>query len=283
MLVKIDKILRLYSIKYMKIKDINLLKKLENTGLSDKEALIYTSLLELGGAYPSKIAEYTGLNRSTVYMILLQMSVKGIVNEIEKKNKQFYQLEKPNKLISNAKQKLSLIQDEIESAEKILPIIEGLYNSVNKPKITYFEGITGVLDIYATHIGVSKPYEMLAWANVSEVEDLLPKNFFVNYIKTKKVKGIGSRVIFPDTKADKTFVERSYGDFKEELLPNARFIPKDKFPFKAEITIYGDKNVSIINLGKGKLTGVIIEDETIHGIMKMIFELSWRSSWLLNV
>lgn len=264
----------------MKIKDTNLLKKLEKAGLSDKEALIYATLLELGGAYPSKIAEFTGLNRSTVYMILLQMSVKGLVNEIEKKNKQFYQIEKPNKLVNNAKQKMALIQDEIENAEKILPIIEGLYNTADKPKITYFEGISGVLDIYETHISVNKSYEMLAWANVSEVEELLPKNFFVNYIKTKKEKGIGSRVIFPDTAIDKTFVERSYGDFKEELMPNARFIPQDKFPFKAEITIYGEKNVSIINLGKERLTGVIIEDETIHGIMKMIFELSWRSSWL---
>ena len=99
LLVKIDKIIKKYKVSHMKIKDMTLLKKLEKVGLSDKESLIYASLLELGGAYPSKIAEYTGLNRSTVYMILLQMSVKGIVNEIEKKNKQFYQIEKPSKLV----------------------------------------------------------------------------------------------------------------------------------------------------------------------------------------
>jgi len=266
----------------MSIKHENLLKKLQKSGLSDKEAFIYVALLELGGAYPSKIAEYTGLNRSTVYMLLTQMSVKGIVNEIEKKNKQFYQLESPTKLVRYAKSKMSIIQDEIENAQRILPDLEGLLGTADKPKITYYEGIEGVLDIYATHINVSKAYEMLAWANVREVEDLLPKNFFQDYIKTKNHKGITSRGIFPSNPIDKTFVERAYSDVREHVLPNVRFIDETLFPYKSEITIYGEKNVSIINLGKEKLTGVIIEDETIHGLMKMIFELSWNSRAIEN-
>lgn len=266
----------------MAIKHENLIKKLQKSGLSDKESSIYVTLLELGGAYPSKIAEYTGLNRSTVYMLLTQMSVKGIVNEIEKKNKQFYQPESPTKLVRYAKSKMSIIQDEIESAQRILPDLEGLFSIVDKPKITYFEGIQGVLDVYATHINVSKPYEMLAWANVREVEDLLPQNFFQDYIKTKNQKGISSRGIFPSNPIDKTFVERAYNNFREDILPNVRFIDEKLFPYKSEITIYGEKNVSIINLGKEKLTGVIIEDETIHGLMKMIFELSWTSSLIEN-
>lgn len=262
----------------MKIKHENLLKKLEKSGLTSKEALVYVALLELEGAYPSKVAEYTGLNRSTVYMILTQLAVKGIVNEIEKKNKQFYQLEDPKKLLKYTKSKISIIQDEIEAVEKILPDIEGLLASVDKPKITYYEGIEGVLDIYATHINVLKPYEMLAWANVREVEELLPQNFFKGYIKTKNQKGISSRGIFPSNPVDRTFVERAYSEVRQQVLPNVRFIDENIFPYKSEITIYGEKNVSIINLGKEKLTGVIIEDETIHGMMKMIFELSWAGA-----
>lgn len=262
----------------MKITNENLLKKLQKSGLSDKEALIYVTLLELGGAYPSKIAEYTGLNRSTVYMVLLQMSVKGLVNEIEKKNKQFYQVEKPNQLLKYIKNKVSIAEEELERAKGVFPEIEGLFSSINyKPKVTYFDGIEGVLSVYETHINVDKPYEMLAWANVREVESLLPKDFFKNYINIKKKKGISSRGIFPDTNPDKTFIDRSYAGFRDEIMPNIRFMPADKFPYEAEITVYGEKNVSIINLRKKKLTGVIIEDETIHGLMKMIFELSWKA------
>ena len=76
----------------MKIKNPDVLKKLEQTGFSDKEALVYASLLELGGAYPSRIAEYAGLKRSTVYNVLLHLSVRGLISEIDKKSKLFYQI-----------------------------------------------------------------------------------------------------------------------------------------------------------------------------------------------
>lgn len=41
----------------MQIKDTSLVRKLEKTGFTDKEALVYVSLLELEGAFPSKIAK----------------------------------------------------------------------------------------------------------------------------------------------------------------------------------------------------------------------------------
>ncbi|MES2059495.1 MAG: helix-turn-helix domain-containing protein [Patescibacteria group bacterium] len=262
----------------MQIKNEALLKKLEKSGLSDKEALVYTALLELGGAYPSKIALYAGLNRSTVYMLLLHMSVKGLVSEIEKKNKLFYQIESPTKLVRYAKSKMSIIQEEIEHAQTLLPEVEGLFVGINKPRVTYFENIEGILQIYESHISVSKPYEMLAWANASGLEGLLPEKFFTQYRKSKEQKGITTRGIIPDTQSDRTFTDRTYENYKKEIIPKMRYITADKFPFKAEITIFGERSVSIVNLGKEKLTGVIIEDETIHGLMKMIFELSWKGA-----
>ncbi len=262
----------------MAIQHENLVKKLEKSGLTDKESLIYMCLLELGGAYPSRIAEYTGLNRSTVYMLLTQMGIKGLVNEIEKRGKLFYQIESPTRLVRQAKSRLSMVQDEIEAAQRLLPDLEGLFSVADKPKISYFEGIDGVLQLYESHVSVSKPYEMLAWANASGLEEALPAKFFVEYRRTKEKKGITTRGILPDTEMDKSFIDRVYEGYQKEIIPVMRFIAREKFPYNAEITIYGEKSVSIVNLGKEKLTGVIIEDPTIHGLMKMIFELSWSGA-----
>lgn len=262
----------------MAIQHENMRKKLEKSGLSDKESLIYMCLLELGGAHPSRIAEYTGLNRSTVYMLLTQMGIKGLVNEIEKRNKLFYQIESPTRLVRQAKSRLSMVQDEIESAQRLLPDLEGLFSVADKPKITYFEGIDGIIEVYESHLSPSKPYEMLAWANASGLEDVLPAKFFVEYRRTKEKKGITTRGVIPDTEKDRTFTDRTYENFQKEIIPDMRFIPANKFPYHAEVTIYGEKSVSIVNLGKEKLTGVIIEDPTIHGLMKMIFELSWTGA-----
>ncbi len=261
----------------MKIKNEILLKKLQKSGLNEKESLIYLALLELGGAFPSKIAEYTGIKRGTVYSLLLQMSVKGVVNEVEKKNKLFYQLENPSKLLKYTKSKLSLIQDEINQAQTILPIIQDLMHKTERPKVTYYQGIDGVINVYEDHIQVEVAYEMLAWANATKLEQALPDNFFKKYRREKERMGIATRAIVPETESDKGFTARNYDGFKESIIPLMKFVPAGIFAYNAEITIYGENKVSIVNLEDDNFTGVIIEDKTIHGLMKMIFELSWNA------
>ena len=67
-------------------------RHLEKIGLNDKSALIYSTLLTMGGAYPSALADATRINRSTVYKILLDLSIKGLVTEIERSKKLYYQI-----------------------------------------------------------------------------------------------------------------------------------------------------------------------------------------------
>ncbi len=253
-------------------------RDLERIGLSEKESLVYASLLSLGGAYPSKIAEETKLNRSTVYKILVDLSVKGLVNEIEKRNKIFYQVEKPDRLIRYAKSRISHAEDNLEIAKKLLPDFEGLYSLLeNKPRVRYFEKIEGVLAIYEDFLSVQKPYEMLAFSNAALLEHVLPKDFFQKFRRSKERIGITTRGIIPDTKADLTYNERMFAGYDKKAIPKLRIIPSSKFPFKGEITIYGENKVSIVNLSKEHLTGIIIEDAAIHGMMRMIFELAWDS------
>jgi sugar-specific transcriptional regulator TrmB len=246
-------------------------------GLSEKEALIYASLITLGGAFPSQIAQQAKLNRTTVYKILLGLSIKGLVNEIKKKNKIFYQVEKPEKLLRYVKSQATLAHDRIEKVEKLIPDFEGLFAAfIDKPKIRYFEGLEGILSIYEDQISGTKKYEMLAFSNASELENVFPAKFFENYRRTKEKIGITTRGIIPNTKEDKTFVPRLYEGFKKEVIPQTKYVPASQFSFKGEIVIYADKKVSIVNLNKERLTGLIIEDETIHNMMRMIFELSWE-------
>ncbi len=262
----------------MKIKNTRLLRQLTSSGLGEKEATVYTALFELGGGFPSSVAEYTGINRTTVYDILLSLSVKGLVNEIKRKNKQYYQPEKPAKLLKYLKNKVAIAEEELEKAESAIPDLEGIYQlSAGKPKVFYFEGIEGILSVYEDHITVDKPYEMKAWANAMQLENILPTQFFDRYRKTKQKKHITTRGIFADTPVNHGFLKRRYAGFRPEIVPKIRYTPANLFPFKAEITIYGEKRVSIINLDTQHYSGVIIEDATIHGLMSMIFEVCWNA------
>lgn len=256
----------------------DLVKRLEKGGFTDKEALVYISVLELGGAFPSRIAEYSGLNRSTTYKVLLNLSIRGIVSEIEKSKKIFYQIEKPEKVLRFSQSKIRQAEDSAEEIKKVLPEIEGLFNSgENRPKITYFDNVEGLLSIYTDMITNQKPYEMLAFSTAGELIDFVPVKFFADFVKAKEKLGITTRGIVPDTEKDRKYNEVIFKNIYKEFWPQMKFIPKEKFPSSSEITIYGTNKISIINFAKNKLTGVIVEDQSIHDMMKTIFELAWNS------
>ncbi len=263
----------------MNIQHESLVKKVEKAGLSPKEAKVYIALLELGGgAYPAALAKQTKLSRSSVYMVLMHLSVKDLVNEIKKKNKQFYQINNPKKLISLSKGKLTTVEDEIDAAKNVLPELEGLFNALEyKPKVTYYEGVEGITFVYSTHVTVESPYTMYAWANTGELEDLLSQKFLLWYRKEKERNRIKGKIILPNNIATKNFSKTIYKNIKKEYVPEMKYISTEAFPYKAEITVYDKNKVSIVTLVKGKLIGVIIEDETVSGLMRMIFNIGWEN------
>lgn len=263
----------------MQIKNSSLIEKLVKAGFNNKEALVYVSLLELGGAYPSKVAEYSGLKRSTVYNVLVTLSIRGIINEIEKRNKLFYQIEKPDKVIRYSESRIKRAEEESDRMKSVLPDIEGLYGILGtRPKVTYFENIEGVTLVYEDMISTNNKYEMLAFSNAKEFEHVFPETFFENFRKSKERIGITTRGIIPETPKDRIFNDKFYSGYKKEVVPEIRYVPAEKFPFHGEIVVYGENKVAIVNLNKENLTGTIIEDANIYGMMKMIFELSWNSA-----
>lgn len=259
--------------------DEKTVSELEKTGLSNKAARLYVALLESGGAFPSKLAEMTKLNRSTTYKILTDLAIKGLVSEITKGKKLYYQIEKPYKLERYARYNLNRARDILEHTKKIIPEIEGLYNLIpDKPKVKYFEGTEGIVSIYEDHIAVDKKYEMLGFSNTAELIRFLPKKFLDTYVKTKEKLGIVTRGITPDTQIDKNYNSAAYRKVRKTIWPELRHIPQEIFPYKIELTVYANNRVSLLKLEREHPIGIIIEDKTFHDTMKMIFELAWRGA-----
>ena len=268
----------------MEIKNIGLVKKLTKSTLTEKEALVYVSVLELKGAFPSRIAKYAGLRRPTTYDILTTLSVRGFVNEIKNKNQIFYQIEKPENVLKFTKVKLHQAEQSVNEISEILPDIRSIYNvGANHPKITYYSGEKGLFEMLDDMTTNQKSYEMLNFTNVQEYQNVLNannKDFFQEYIKRKEKNNITTRLIMPDSEEDERVKGVFYSHVDKKIWPVSRHIAKGRFPSASEVTIYGTNKVAISNFKKGQETGVIIEDQAIHDMMKTIFELSWDSRQL---
>jgi len=262
----------------MQIKNLDLVKSLQKTGFTDKEALVYVSLLELGGAYPSRIAEYSGLKRATTYNVLTALSIRGLINEIEKRNKIFYQIDKPSKLINYSASRVRQAEEGLEKAEKILPDLESMFSMLgNKPKVLFFEGPETVSTIYKDVIAGAGNFEMSGFSNVDKFIDSMPPNQLYDYVRAKERMNITSKGIFSDTPSNRAYGQKVFDGVKKEYWPKTRYLSAKKFPYDAEIIIYAENKVGITKLGGENIIGVIIEDKMIHDMMKMIFELSWGS------
>lgn len=255
------------------------IKQLNEIGLKQKSAEVYAALIELQGAHPSRIAEYTRLNRSTVYKILIELSIKGLVSELQKKGKLYYQVENPKRLVRFAESQVQLAGERLSNAKKLLPdFVELMKLSPCRPKINYADGLFGLMSLYEDHVLEKEPYEMLGFSNTSELTKVFSKKFVLDYINKKKRLGITGRAIFPDSEKDKNYLKQYYKDYSKKIFPQVRYVSVEFFPYKNEITIYGKNKVSIINFKAEDTVGVIIEDQTIHDMMRMIFELAWRGA-----
>ncbi len=260
----------------MQIRNVRLVESLQKAGFNDKDARVYVALLEIGGGYPSRIADYAGLKRATVYNVLSALAVRGLVSELERRNKIFYQIDRPGKVVNFLRGRVRIAEEGVERAERLLPELNSLFSLLgDKPRVLFFEGREAVLSICDDVLSSGPGQQMCAFSNAEKFAGLMTTAELSKYVKGKEKMGITTRAVLPDTPGNRSYGQLSYQGTEKDIWPEVRFVSPERFPYEAEITIYGQNKVAITKFGGEQLIGVIIEDKIIHDMMRMVFELVW--------
>lgn len=246
---------------------IKLEQALINIGLSEKEAGVYISLLELGRGTVSQISRRANINRTTGYDILDSLSAKGLVSISGKEPKQEYSAESPENLSRFITEDIKKKHDALKRTETLIPELKSIHNVTDRPRVRFYEGTEGLVEVYEDTLTSHEPIR--AYATVDDMHAALP-NYFPKYYKRRAVAGISIRAITPKTPVG---IERRAQD-KEEAREMA-FVPADKYYFSPEINIYDNK--VMIASWREKL-GIIIESSEIADAMKKIYELAWAEA-----
>ena len=242
----------------------NLRTSLLSMNFSEKEADVYLSLLELGKATVSVIARKAGLNRTTGYHILDSLTVKGLVSVSGSEPLQEYVAESPDKITELLQKKFNEYQKYLNQAKETVPQLKSFHNVSDRPKVRFYEGKQGLVDVYEDTLTSHEPLK--AFANFEDMHKALP-DYFPSYYLRRAKKGLNIRGIVPVTPEA---LERQKHN-KEEAREMV-FVPHDKYYFSPEIDMYDNK--IMIASWKEKL-GIIIESAEIADAMKKIFELAW--------
>jgi sugar-specific transcriptional regulator TrmB len=237
----------------------NFRQLLENLGLNKNEALVYLSCLVFDGAPNSTIAKETKLNRITCYEILKRLERRGFVNSFKKRGVKSFVPTHPNILVKQAKDRLL----ETEKSVGDLSSLRGAY--IKKPKVLFFEGITGIKNIYEDTLLHSK--KIFTFTNPGDIRGLLGDKYINSYVKERVKKNITVQGLAPNTDVGKREKEND-----NESMRATKLFDRSKYSIENEIMIYEDK-VALFS-GQDKL-GIIIESKSIANTLKNIWQIAW--------
>ncbi len=234
--------------------------ELKKLGLSDKEAKVYVALLEIGEGPVQEIAQKSGVNRATTYVILDSLMKQGIVSTVEKGKKTHYAAENPDAL----SRLFRLQEEEIKAKEKefisALPELQAIFNRAGaKPKVRFFEGREGVATIQRD-ILMSGASELVTFVSLDDAFEAFPLR------PGDQRRQVISRI---------PKVRTLYTSRKNNVpaIGEHRQLSIDQYPFAGDITVYGDK-IAMFTL-RGKLIAVLIESSELATGLRAVFNALW--------
>lgn len=242
-------------------------------GLSDKEAKVYLALLELSKDSVQNLAKKAKVNRATTYVILEHLMALGLASRVEVDKKTYFIAESPSELANLLEEQKREIENKRHHLDEVMDQLAAIYNvKKDKPTVRFFEGADGLeaLDRVGRD-GKPQYKEMLTISPYDMLEELFPSRRKESLSERVKL-GIRSRVIYT----------RKSGPIDEsvhkEQLRDARFVPREKLPISATISIYPNWGVKIYYLDKYNPYGILIQSPDIAENFKYLFELAWTGA-----
>jgi sugar-specific transcriptional regulator TrmB len=251
-----------------------LIETLIDFGLSEKEAKVYVSLLELEIATVGEIAKKSDINRSSVYVVLELLKKRGFVTTSGDKTVLHYIAVSPEVILKNAED-LAVKQNEIRrKIDDIIPELNALHKDTKiKPKIRVFEGKQGLINAFEDSLKCKEKL-MRVSSSIENVFKIVPE-YFPGYMERRKKLGIKMIGIHPNDAISQQLIKAEPINIDTSIL-----IPRDKYNFSADLAIY-DNKIAYTSAEKGGIA-VIIEIKEMSDVMKSIFDMAFEEAKRLN-
>lgn len=236
-----------------------IISTLKQIGLEEKQAKIYLACLELGETAIKDIAKKSGVKRTSIYDVIDEMIDSGLIKVTTKQKKKRFVSSEPEELQTIIKKREALLN-------QIMPQLSLINNSGSlKPKVWFYEGVNGLKKVYDDTL-IKHNSTIYQWAS-SDMFSAIEAEWLFGYVKRRVKAKVKALCIAADAPEIRDFKSNDKADLRE-----IKIVPKDLFPFKIELDVYGDR-VAMIS-GRDKM-GVIIESKSIASTLKMIFKLCW--------
>lgn len=237
---------------------MDITKKLMKLGLTEKEASLYLTGLNVGPSTILNLSKKSGIKRGTVYEIMTTLVSLGLFTKTIKNKKILFITSDPNIL--------KVIQNERDSLlDSIFPLLREMSNPLTrKPQVYFFDNLEDIKKIHTTYLKAQK-YEMFGLED-SRLADLFGREWISDYIKKRKKMGIKASSIMEYSAHE--WVEKGELDLRiTKLLPKGR-------NFEISIEIF-DEAVILTSL-KNEVLCLAIENKLVADALRTMFKIMWE-------
>lgn len=227
---------------------------LRDFGLNENETEVYLALVKLKEQTAPRIAKYTKINKSTVYLELDKLIQKGLASFVVRNKVKYFKPASPNKF-------LDILDDKKEKMKEIIPKLNSL-TTFERPNLTVYEGKEGLKTALLDILNENKEVVVFgACGNIFKTLEYNFPNLLAKFLKSK----IKARYIIND----------NYKEFDKKFPKSIAKIKHLNIKSKAATIIYGNK-VAIQSLEENPFSA-IIEDKNLADSYRNYFEFMWKS------
>lgn len=216
-----------------------------------------------------EISARSKVNRGTSYDILKALIASGLVSYYNKESKQYFIAEPPEKLLSAIDQKKEDLLEVRQNIENNLPLIKTLFEKQGgKPVVKFYEGEKGVRQIFEDVLdevsgAADRSYYLYSSATAEHRKNVY--GAMPDFSKRRIAKKISVKII-------------SLGEGGQLAgLDERKQMPTSNKDLKATHEIIYAGKVAHISIDSNQSpVGVIIQNDEIYNMQKLIFEFNWN-------
>lgn len=236
----------------------DLQETLKNFGLSGNESVAYSTLIEYGQLSAKRIALLSKVPRVRTYQTLEVLCSKNLV--IKKLGYKIIKFEAvhPEVLSSYITGRMRRLEQSKNSFESILPSIISSYNNgLNRPSISFYEGVEGFRKIYDDILAEGKPIYIIASSTkLPEYQKIIQE-----YKKRQEEVGIVRYAIVQRDNDSNIKYEKQDKKVKKIL--------REDLDLPGQILIYGDR-VAITNFTE-EVSHFVIKNKSVSRLFLKMF------------
>lgn len=260
---------------------------LSEFGLSKNEIKVYIEAVKHKEISPYKLSKLIGIPRTTVYEVIMSLSLKGLItiktSQGLEKQQTWIVAKNPSvlrEIISKRKKELTNL--EIDIVDILPELKDGFLQQQTNSDFQFFPGIDGVkkvFDLLRNSVGKTQIYMFDHMMPMDTLGKKFINKLVINEILLSKKAGrYRIKAIFPFNDWTKHVLSYQFGrDPKYIEYHEFRYLENPAFNLYQDIYFFSDR-MAITMAKDDEVWGLIIKSRLLYKSMHAIFHLIWQQA-----